>query len=114
LSQWAWVAALALHFVLANGLWIWSGLLPGLLLILPLAAALPGLLRRSTYTAGWATLLLVFYVAGLMSEAFAIPSRRHIGLGLSIVAMFEFIALVLFVRLHAREQPPKPPLVQSA
>lgn len=106
LSQWAWAAAIACHFVLGNGLWLWTGLLPGLLLVLPLAAALPGLLRRRTYTAGWLTLLIVFYVAGLLSEAFTVPDRRQIALGLSIVAMLEFVALVLFVRWHAREQPP--------
>lgn len=104
LSQWAWLAALLSHAVLAIGLWLWTGLLPGLLLALPLAAALPGLLRQRTYTAGWLTLVLVFYAAGLLSEAFTIPGRRQIGLGLSIVAMAEFTALVLFVRWHAREQ----------
>ena len=104
LSQWAWAAAILFHFVLANGLWIWAGLLPGLLLVLPLAAAIPGLVRRSSYTAGWLTLLLVLYVAGLLSEGFSIPSRRTIAIGFSSVAMFEFVALVLFVRLLARER----------
>lgn len=105
LSTWAWLVAIVAHFVLANGLWLWAGLLPGLLIVLPLALALPGLLRRRAYTAGWMTLLLVLYVAGLLSEAYAIPSRRAIGLALSYVAVLEFAALVLFVRLLARERP---------
>ena len=104
LSSYAWVIALLLHCLLANALWVWAGLLSGLILVLPLAAALPGLIQRSTYTGGWLTLLLVFYIAGLMSEAFTIPGRREIALVLSIVAMLEFIAVVLFVRLTGRER----------
>jgi uncharacterized membrane protein len=93
-----------MHCILANGLWIWAGFGIGLLLILPLAAALPGLLRRHRYTAGWLTLLLCFYIAGLMSEGFSQPSRKTVALGLSAVATIEFVSLVLFVRLAAREQ----------
>lgn len=104
LSRYAWALALLLHALLANALWIWAGLLSGLILVLPLAAALPGLIRHSTYTGGWLTLLLVFYIAGLMSEAFSMPARREVALGLSIVAMLEFIAVVLFVRLTGRER----------
>ena len=106
LSAWAWFMALTLHLALAFGLAFWTGLLPGLLLALPMAAALPGLYRKSTYTAGWTTMLLVFYCAGLMAEAFAIPARRHVALILSVVAALEFVSLVLFVRLTARERPP--------
>ncbi len=107
LSFWAWVCAVVAHMVLANGLWVWTGLLPGLLVVLPLAAAVPGLIvKRSTYTAGWMTLLLVLYVAGLLSEGFSIPSRRTLAAVFASVAMIEFIALVLFVRLTAREKPP--------
>ncbi len=99
-----WAVAVAMHAVLANALWVWVGLLPGLLLILPLAAALPGLLKRHRYTAGWLTLLLSFYIAGLMSEAVAQPLRRLPGYLLAATATIEFISLVLFVRLAAREQ----------
>jgi uncharacterized membrane protein len=104
LSWWAWAVAIICHFVLVNGLWVWTGLLPGLLLVLPLAAAIPGLTRKSKYTAGWMSLLIVIYIAALISEGFAIPSRRMVATILSTVAMFEFIALVLFVRLLARER----------
>ncbi len=104
LSHWAWIGALLCQFLLAGGLWLWAGPLPGLLLILPLAAAVPGLLRRSAYTAGWATLLLVFYIAGLLSEAYSIPARREVAIALGTVAALEFVSLVLFVRLLARER----------
>ncbi len=99
-----WAVALLMHCILANALWVWTGLAPGLLLILPLAAALPGLLRRQRYTAGWLTLLLCFYIAGLLSEGFSQPARKLPALGLGSVATIEFVSLVLFVRLSAREQ----------
>ena len=103
LSWYAWAFAISCHFVLANGLWIWAGLLPGLLLVLPLALALPGLIRKKRYTAGWLTLLLSGYIAALMSEAASVPSRYAIALAFSAVAAVEFAALVLFVRWSARE-----------
>lgn len=104
LSTWAWAVALACHCVLANGLWIWAGLLPGILVVLPLALGLPGLIRRRRYTAGWLTLLLSGYVAALLAEAAAVPSRHRIALGFAAVAAVEFAALVLYVRWSAREQ----------
>lgn len=99
-----WAVALAMHGTLAGALWIWAGLWLGLMLILPLLAALPGLLRRHRYTAGWLTLLLVFYIAGLMSEGFSQPARKSVALALSAIATVEFVSLVLFVRLASREQ----------
>jgi len=104
LSEWARAVALAAHVLLIVGLVAWCGWLPGILLSLPLLAPLPGLLRRSTYTAGWASMLLVFYVAGLLAEGVAVPGRRLIGTLLSIVAALDFVGVVLFVRLSAREQ----------
>ncbi len=104
LSEWARLAALALHLLLMAGLLIWCGWLPGALLCLPLLAPLPGLLRRRTYTAAWASMLLVFYVAGLMAEGVAVPGRRAIGTALSVIAALDFVAVVLFVRLSARER----------
>lgn len=102
-SHRAWAAALACHALLANGLWIWAGLLPGLLVVLPLACGLPGLIRRRRYTAGWLTLLLSGYIAALMAEAASVPSRYTLALAFSSLAAVEFAALVLFVRWSARE-----------
>jgi uncharacterized membrane protein len=104
LSEWARIAALILHVLLMAGLIAWCGWLPGALLCLPLLAPLPGLLRRRTYTAAWASMLLVFYVAGLMAEGVAVPGRRIIGTALSVVAALDFVGVVLFVRLAARER----------
>ncbi len=104
LSEIARFAALGLHLLLIAGLVAWCGWLPGTLLSLPLLTPLPGLLRRRSYTAGWATMLLVFYVAGLLAEGVAMPGRRGIGTLLSVVAALDFVSLVLFVRLTARER----------
>jgi uncharacterized membrane protein len=104
LSEWARHAALILHLSLIAGLLLWCGWLPGLLLSLPLLAPLPGLLRRRTYTAGWASMLVVFYVGGLMAEGVAVPGRRGVGTLMSAVAALDFVSLVLFVRFSARER----------
>jgi uncharacterized membrane protein len=106
LSRWAWWCALISHILLAGGLWYWAGALSGFLLTLPLWAALPGLIKRSTYTGGWTTLLLVFYVAVLLAEAFTVPARRQLAANFSELAMVEFVALVLFIRFTARERRP--------
>ena len=103
-SRYARIAVLVLHGALMAGLAIWCGLGPGLLLVLPLAAPLPGLLRGSSYTAGWASMLLVFYVAGLLAEGVAQPARRGIGSALAVLAALDFVALLLFVRFSARER----------
>jgi uncharacterized membrane protein len=104
LSLYAVYAALILQAALIAGLVLWCGPVPGLLLALPLATSLPGLLRRHTYTAGWASMVLAFYVAGLMAEGVAQPERRLIGGSLSVVAALDFAALLLFVRFSARER----------
>jgi uncharacterized membrane protein len=104
LSEWARLVALLSHALLIVGLIAWCGWLPGILLSLPLLTPVPGLLRRSTYTAGWASMLLVFYVAGLLAEGVAVPERRGIGSLLSVFAALDFVGVAMFVRLTAREQ----------
>ncbi|WP_293000183.1 DUF2069 domain-containing protein [Nevskia sp.] len=103
LSQFAWALALVLHIALIGGIWWWAGLAVGFLLILPLMAAVRGLIRKSRYTAGWMTLLVSGYCAALLGEAYAVPSRHQVGVALALVAAVEFAALTLFVRWSARE-----------
>ena len=103
LSRYAWFVLIACHAVLIAGLWTWAGLLTGALLVLPLLLAVPGLLKAKRYTAGWMTLLISGYVAVLLSEAQAVPSRYELAVLFSAIAAFEFAALVLFVRWSARE-----------
>lgn len=104
LSGWARLAALLLHAALILGLLLWCGWPAGALLVLPLLAPLPGLLRRRTYTAGWASMLVVFYVGGLLAEGVAVPQRREVGTLLSVFAALDFVSLALFVRLSGRER----------
>jgi uncharacterized membrane protein len=104
LSEWARGVALLSHALLIIGLVAWCGWLPGVLLSLPLLAPVPGLLRRSTYTAGWASMLLVFYVAGLLAEGVAVPGRRGVGSLLSVFAALDFVGVAMFVRLTGRER----------
>ena len=104
LSRVALTVALLAHLVLIGALLYWSGALAGALLSLPLLASLPGLLRARTYTAGWASMLLVFYIAALLAEGVAMPMRKPFAQGLSVVAVLDFVSLVLFVRLAARER----------
>ena len=103
LSRYAHSAVLLCHVVLVIGLWLWATPLTGFLLVLPLLIAVPGLIRGRRYTAGWMTLLISGYIAALMSEAQAVPSRHDLALVFSVIAALEFAALVLFVRWSARE-----------
>ena len=104
LSETARIGALLGNGALIAGLLAWCGWVAGLLLSLPLLLILRGLLKKDLYTAKWASLLLVFYTALLLAEAYAIRSRHWIALGLSAVAAIEFVCLNLFVRLSARER----------
>jgi uncharacterized membrane protein len=97
-------AAVVLDLGLIAMLLAWCGTLPGALLSLPLALPLPGLLRGRSYTAGWASMLLVFYAGGLLAEGVAHPERRLAGTGIAAIAALEFVALLLLVRFTARER----------
>lgn len=103
LSRYAWFVLIACHAALVVGLWAWAGPITGALLVLPLLIAVPGLLKARRYTAGWMTLLISGYIAALMSEAQAVPSRHDLALMFSVIGAVEFAALVLFVRWSARE-----------
>jgi uncharacterized membrane protein len=103
LSRLAFAGVIVSELGLIGGLLWWCGPLAGALLSLPLLAALPSLLRGNLYTAKWASLLLVFYIAGLLAESYAIHTRHAIGMALSVVATVEFVSLLLFVRWSARE-----------
>lgn len=96
-------AALILQLALISGLLTQVGFGAGLVVVLPLLAPLPGLLRRRTYTAAWASMLLAFYCAGLLAEAYMRADKLPYLL-LATVAALQFTVLVLFVRFAARER----------
>jgi len=110
LSPWLWRAALAAHLLL-TALLLWRGFQNGgAWLAIPLLFPIAGLIRRRPYTAAWASMLLVFYVGGLLAEGYANHQHRTALFALAALAMLEFCCLVLFVRFGARErQAPQQP-----
>lgn len=109
-SAWARAVAIASHVVLLVGLAAAAGRL-GVMLALPLLALLPGLWRGKPYVYAVASLVLVFYAGGGVMEAFAQAPRRGPALAFALVAVVEFSALVMYVRLRgveARRAAPAP------
>lgn len=97
------VFALATHLLLVAGL-LWSAWPSvGVLVIVPLLFALPGLWRGRRYTYAWASMLLVFYCAGLLAEVYMRPTQVGFWRGLAVIAALEFVSLILFVRVQAAE-----------
>lgn len=73
-------------------------------LLLPLAVALPGLLRGKRYTAAWVSLLTLPYIALGMTEAMATPEVRAYAYAVMGTAGALFVSVVLYVR--GTRQPP--------
>jgi uncharacterized membrane protein len=95
----ALAAHLALVVLLIAGARGSLALLAALLLLAPL----PGLAAGRPYTFAWASMLLAIYAALLAAEGWADPARQRWAFGLGGLASLEFAALILFVRLRARE-----------
>jgi uncharacterized membrane protein len=103
LSRWMQLSAMTTQSALYLLLGFWGGA-AGWVLGLPLLVSLPGLWRARSYTAAWASLLILFYIAALLSEAFSMPSRHDAALALSALATWNFVSLLLMVRFSARER----------
>ena len=95
----------ALHISLAAGLFALiarsaslSHLLLATLAVLPLLLPLIGLLRARAYTASWASMLVSFYCALLLSEAYMLPALKLPLVLLATVAALDFVALMLFAK----------------
>ena len=85
-------------FALVAGRGSRAHLLLALIVVLPLLAAVPGLLRARAYTAGWASMVVCFYCALLLAEAYMLPTLKGALLALSVLAAFDFVALMLFAK----------------
>ncbi len=85
-------------FVLVAGRGTRAALALAVVLVLPLLAALPGLLRGRAYTAGWACMVVAFYCALLLAEAYMLPTLKGGLIALSIIAALDFVALMLFAK----------------
>ena len=102
-ARWARRLALCMHFALLAALPA-VGRLPGLLIALPLLLPLPGLWRGRPYTHAWASMLIVFYAAAFVAEAWSQPERRAVAIALAALAAVEFAALILYVRFRRVDQ----------
>lgn len=91
---------LAWHLWLIPASFLW----PVVLLCLPLLLPLPGLLRGKTYTYGWASLLVMFYFAYLITEYLASSARPAVAPALFAAALM-FAGCTSFGRLVERETP---------
>jgi uncharacterized membrane protein len=105
LSFYARAVAIASHLLLIALMLIGSGGGRGALLIVPLLLPVAGILRGRAYTYSWACMLVVFYAAGYLASGYAQPTQQLSAFGLASVAAVDFVALVLYVRLLARERP---------
>lgn len=103
LSMVARVVASVAHLALVLLIMIRAGGGSGSLVALPLLFAMPGILRGRAYTYSWACMLVVFYVAGYLAGGYFEPARKWEFFGMASVGAVDFVALVLYVRLLARE-----------
>jgi uncharacterized membrane protein len=70
--------------------------------VLPLLLPLPGLLRSRGYTASWASLIVIFYSALLLAEAYMLPSMKGALVALALVAALDFAAMMLYAKAQKR------------
>lgn len=101
-SRYARAIVLACHLALAVTLPLVAGVF-GAVLVLPLLAIAPGLWRGTPRHYAGATLLLVFYAGGGLMEAMAHAVRSPGAIAVACLAVLEFCALMMFVRLRAAE-----------
>lgn len=104
LSRIARTVAIGAHLSLIVLLLLRAQLGPASLLAIPLSFPLPGLLRGRSYTCAWASMLVTFYVAGYLAAGYADPANKWSAFALASVAALDFVGLVLYVRLRARER----------
>ncbi len=92
------LSLLAWHVWLVPATYLW----PVMLLCLPLVLALPGLLRGKAYTYGWCSLLVMLYLAYLLTEFLATSARPAVAPALFAAGLM-FAGCSSYGRLLARE-----------
>lgn len=104
-SQPAHLAVLIAQPALALGIAAWTGwsalgAAAAVVLLLPMRS----IARGNTYTCGWVSMLVVAYCAFLLAELYAQPQAKLWPGVLSLLAALNFVSLLLYVRLRARER----------
>lgn len=95
--------ALVAHLLLVLGVALRDPSALSLMLAAILCLPLPGLLRGRSYTYAWASMLIAFYVAGYLADGYARPETRLSAFVLASIAALDFVSVMMFVRLRARE-----------
>ncbi|GAB3681528.1 DUF2069 domain-containing protein [Salinisphaera aquimarina] len=109
LSRYALAVAVIGNIVLIADMFIIAGhgtdrLILAALFSLPLLASLNGLLRARVYTAAWASMMALFYMAYAMVEYIA--GAATIGVDICLAASVAlFVGCVVFAKWDSREQP---------
>lgn len=68
-----------------------------------LCLPLPGLWRGKPYTYAWSSMLIAFFVAGYLADGYARPASKLSAFAMASIAALDFVAVMLFVRVNARE-----------
>lgn len=68
-----------------------------------LCLPLPGLWRGRSYTYAWSSMLIAFFVAGYLADGYARPATRLSAFAMASIAAIDFVAVMLFVRVSARQ-----------
>lgn len=76
-----------------------GGALAGALLVLPLAAVLPAMLRGAQKTSAAASLLLIPYIGWGLTEAIANPDSRLLAAATVFAGTASFGALIVWLRV---------------
>lgn len=103
-SQMARRVVLLTHALLMAAVMLRNPSPVSLVLVLVLCAPLAGLIRGRPYTYAWASMLIAFFVAGYLSDGFALADTRLSAFAIGSVAAIEFVSLMMFVRWSAREK----------
>lgn len=110
LSRYALTLAVAGNVALIAAMFVIAGPVVGELVLaglftLPLLASLNGLLRARVYTAAWASMMALFYMAYSMVEYIA--DAATLGVDICLAASVAlFVGCVVFAKWDSREQPP--------
>ncbi|MGH8517777.1 MAG: DUF2069 domain-containing protein [Panacagrimonas sp.] len=98
------LVALAAHGLLILGVALRDPSALSAVMVLILCLPLPGLWRARIYTYAWSSMLIAFFVAGYLADGYARPATRGAAFAMASIAALDFVAVMMFVRISAREE----------